>query len=187
MNELLQAALDIQAFAESRQWPFCFIGGLALQRWGQPRFTRDVDLTLLAEFGGEEPVVDELLCAFKPRRADARAFALRYRVVLIQSADGVGLDVALGALPFEQEAIRRASRFAFAPHAELLTCSAEDLVVMKAFASRPQDWVDIEGIVLRQGSALDRDYVRRQLAPLVAAKEEPDILHRLESLFSARR
>jgi hypothetical protein len=30
----------------------------------------------------------------------------------------------------------------FAPDIILPTCSAEDLFVMKAFASRPQDWID---------------------------------------------
>lgn len=33
---------------------FCFIGGLALLRWGEPRTTRDTNLTLLTGFGGEE-------------------------------------------------------------------------------------------------------------------------------------
>ena len=30
------------------------MGGVALQRWGEPRLTQDVDLTLLTGFGDEE-------------------------------------------------------------------------------------------------------------------------------------
>ena len=67
MNELLEAAREIQEVAGSCRWQFCFIGGLALQRWGEPRFTRDVDLTLLTGFGGEEVYVDRLLLHFSPR------------------------------------------------------------------------------------------------------------------------
>ena len=44
---LLAAAAQLQAFLLRERWSFCFIGGVAVQRWGEPRFTRDIDLTLL--------------------------------------------------------------------------------------------------------------------------------------------
>lgn len=55
MNGLFDAATEIQDFCRDRQWRFCLIGGMAVQRWGEPRQTRDVDLTLLTGFGGEAP------------------------------------------------------------------------------------------------------------------------------------
>jgi hypothetical protein len=33
---------------------------------------------------------------------------------------------------------------------------AEDLFVMKAFAARPLDWIDAEGIAVRQAGALNQ-------------------------------
>ena len=48
---VLRAAEEIQAFCQLRGWPFCFIGGVAVQRWAEPRLTQDVDLTLLTGFG----------------------------------------------------------------------------------------------------------------------------------------
>jgi hypothetical protein len=33
---------------------------LAVQRWGEPRITLDVDLTVLAGYGGERPFIDAL-------------------------------------------------------------------------------------------------------------------------------
>lgn len=51
---------------------------------------------------------------------------------------------------------------------------------MKAFAGRGQDWVDVERVIVRQGRALDWAYIRQQLRPLAALKEEPEILDRLE-------
>lgn len=45
MNPLFAAALELQRFFAARQWRFCFIGGLAVQRWGEPRLTLDVDCT----------------------------------------------------------------------------------------------------------------------------------------------
>jgi hypothetical protein len=44
MNELCRVALDVQRECEKRGWGFCFISGLAVQHWGEPRLTRDVDL-----------------------------------------------------------------------------------------------------------------------------------------------
>ncbi|MFN2334142.1 MAG: hypothetical protein ABR550_06925 [Wenzhouxiangellaceae bacterium] len=62
----------------------------------------------------------------------------------------------------------------------LRTCSAEDLLVMKAFAARDKDWADVTSVLERQGSRLDLDFVREQLQPLAAAKDEPEILEQLE-------
>jgi hypothetical protein len=63
----------------------------------------------------------------------------------------------------------------------LRTCSAEDLIVMKAFASRGQDWVDVEGIIVRQTGALDWTYIDRQLRPLAELKDALHILIELEN------
>ncbi len=68
MNALFRAAADLQAFCATHGWRCCVIGGLAVQRWGEPRQTRDVDLTLLTGIGGEE------------------RFALERRVLLVETA-----------------------------------------------------------------------------------------------------
>jgi hypothetical protein len=92
------------------------------------------------------------------------------------------VDVALGGLPFEEQAVERASPFEFAPGVALLTCSAEDLVVYKAFSSRTRDWLDLEGVMVRQGDSLDWDYIERELVPLCEAKEAPEIPGELRQL-----
>ena len=104
---IMAAAAEVQAFCQTRNWRFCFIGGVAVQRWGMPRFTQDVDLTLLTGFGGEEKFVDALLQHFPGRLRDARQFALNHRVLLARTAAGVDLDFALGAFPFEEATIER--------------------------------------------------------------------------------
>ncbi len=101
---------------------------------------------MLAGFGGEGPVITALLEDLSPRIPDAANFAWRHRVLLLRTADGIAVDVALGAMPFEEAAIARATDAELARGAVLRTCSATDLVVHKAFAARPQDWVDIEPV-----------------------------------------
>jgi hypothetical protein len=177
--EVIRVAAEVQALCDSEGWKFCFIGGLALQRWGEPRETVDVDLTLLSGFGDEDPYIQKLLEKFEARIEDAAAFARTKRVLLIRSQSGVGVDVALGALPFEELAISRSSLFEFPESILLRTCTAEDLIVMKAFASRSRDWADIEGIIVRQTAKLDWQYIDTQLAPLAELKGAPEIMTEL--------
>jgi hypothetical protein len=185
MNPIFAAAREIQEFCRARGWRFCIIGGLAVQRWGEPRLTRDVDVTLLTGFGGEPAFVDGLLSGFQPRLPDARDFALRNRVVLLSSSEGVPIDIALGAMPFEEEAVSRATTYRVSPDLELATCSAEDLIVFKAFAGRPRDWLDIEGIVTRQGAGLDATLIWHELLPLLELKEDVETEGRLRGLFAS--
>jgi hypothetical protein len=178
--ELIRAASDLQALCEAEGWRFCFIGGLAVQRWGEPRETVDVDLTLLTGFGGEEPFIERLLQQYAGRVDDPAEFARVNRVLLIRAPSGVGIDVALGALPFEASVVSRSSPFSFPGPVRLRTCSAEDLIVLKAFASRPRDWIDVEGIIVRQSGNLDWTYIDQELRPLAELKEAPEILSELE-------
>ncbi len=160
--------------------PACLIGGLALQRWGQPRFTADADLTVLAPFGTEEALVDALLTRFTPRTPSARAHALDRRVLLLKASNGVSLDISLAALPFEEEVLQRASRWRVVDEALLVTCSAEDLTIYKLVAARGQDLVDVEGIVHRQGQTLDVARIRHWGTQFAELKEDPDLLRPFE-------
>lgn len=187
MNPIFAAALELQEFCGVRGWRFCFIGAVAVQRWGEPRLTLDADLTLLTGFGGEERFVDALLTTFGGRRPDARDFALRYRVLLLQAANGVPLDVSLGAMPFEERAVERSSDFAIGEGKALRTCSAEDLVVFKAFAGRDKDWLDIEGVALRQAGGLRDALIWQELEPLLELKESPETAPRLRALLERAR
>lgn len=181
MNELTSLALELQAFCDQRNWQVCIIGGLAVQHWGEPRFTKDVDLTLLTGFGNEEPFIDQFLAAYESRLPDAKAFAQNRRILLLRSTSGIGIDISLGGLDFETEAVQRARPIELEKGAFVRICTAEDLIVFKAFADRPQDHLDIKGILTRQGTRnLNWKYILKHLAVLCELKESPDIIPRLE-------
>ena len=186
MTRLIQVAADLQQFLDMKNWQNCVIGGIAVQRWGEPRLTGDVDLTLLTGFGQEGRYIDALLARYQARVESPREFALANRVVLLKSAAGVGIDIALGGLPFEENAMRRASKFEFATGERLRTCSAEDLLVMKAVAGREKDWLDIKGVVVRQAEKLDWKTIISELRPLCELKEAPEIVDRVERLRSGK-
>jgi hypothetical protein len=182
MLDLLAAAVDVQRLCARRAWKFCFIGGVAVQRWGNPRFTVDLDLTLLTGYGSEEQFVDQLLTDLLPRRADARDFAVRHRVLLARTKSGVDVDVALGALPFEERSVTRASLWRLDDATQIVTCSAEDLIVYKVFAGRDRDWDDVRGVLARQHGKLDWNVIRDELPPLLDLKEAPEAMTRLDRI-----
>ena len=183
LNPLYQAALEIQGFFEQKNWRFAFTGGLAHLRWGQHRTTDDVDGTLLTLFRDEEKIVKSILEQFTPRIADAETFALTRRVLLLNASNGVGVDISLGGLPFEERMVERSSLFTFGDGVVLRTCSAEDLIVFKAFAARDKDWADVRTILERQKGKLDTDYIFENLHPLCELKEAPEIEERLKTML----
>lgn len=181
MKLVLETAKEVQNFCETNGWDFCFIGGVALQRWGIPRNTLDVDLTLLTGIGPEEEIILKILESFESRiDENPLDFFLANRIVLV-SHNNVGIDISLGATSFEESTVDRASYFEFVRGIELKTCSAEDLIVHKAFANRLKDWADVESIISVQ-KKLNWLYIYEYLRPLVELLYQPEIIDNLEKI-----
>ena len=149
-----------------------------------------MELTLFTGLGTEAPFIDALLALdwVEPRIPRAREFAQTRRVLLLQTKGGVGIDIAMGAFPFEEEAVRRGQDVPLLPGRALRLCTAEDLIVFKTFAARSQDWRDVEMTIVRQGDdALDWRYIHEQLRPLLELKEAPELFEQLETLRARLR
>lgn len=185
MNLLFQAAKEVSDFMSERNWRFCVIGGLAVIRWGEPRTTLDADLMLLTGFGNEKQYAEPLLDKFEPRVPGALEFALQSRVLLIRASNGKDVDISFGAFPYEESIIKRATKFEFAPDARLLTCSAEDLFILKVFAGRGRDWQDAESVAARR--KLDKKCILGHLEGLSEVKENPGLLIRVRTLLEGRQ
>jgi hypothetical protein len=78
--------------------------------------------------------------------------------------------------------IARSTFVEYLPGISLRVCSAEDLIVLKAFAARRRDWADIEGVIGRQGGVLDWPYIEAALEPLAAGTDRPELLTTLRAL-----
>ena len=69
------------------------------------------------------------------------------------------------------------------PGVRLRLCTAEDLIVYKAFAGRALDWADVESIIAKQPRGkMDWRYIYTQLKPLAELKEDPQIVPKLKEL-----
>ncbi len=157
-----------------------------MQRWGEPRFTEDADATVVTLFEFDQEVIQILYSRFRSRINDGPEFSRQSRVVLVRASNGVGLDVALGTFDFEVRCAQRAFEWKLEKGTKLRICTAEDLVVHKAFAGRDQDWADIRGVLLRQADTLNTSQIFRELRPLLELKEDDSAMAKLEQLMRER-
>ncbi len=179
---LFEAAAEVQRSLEDLGYPFCLIGGVANARWGNPRATRDIDVAVLTGWGDEDQVISRLLAEFAPRFEGAAELAREARVLLVKTSSGVEVDLSLAALPFEARACQRATEWKPRTGIHLKTASAEDLIVMKSFAGRPQDWMDVREIIVRQKDRLDWVCVAEELSAFAGLQDDVDLVAEVDRI-----
>jgi predicted nucleotidyltransferase len=174
----LAAALDGHAV------PYMIIGGQAVLLYGEPRLTRDIDITVGLGIEG----IDRLLAVLDELRLDAlpenvRSFVQETMVLpAVERASGIRVDFILSFTPYESGAISRA-RAVEIEGQEVRFASPEDLVIHKIFAGRPRDLEDVRSIVARNPD-LDRTYMRRWLVQFDASAEhDPTFVEMLDEML----
>ena len=180
---LVGAIRDLLAWLDAESVPCLIVGGVAASILGRPRATRDVDaLVLLEDDRWEGFIRAGTRHGIEPRRDDALEFAKQARVLLLRhTPTGIDLDIAIGALPFEEEAIRRGKPVSTAG-IEIPLPTPEDLIVMKAVAHRPRDMADIES-VLDATEQISAQRIREWVKAFAEALEMPEILEDLERIL----
>ncbi len=164
--------------------PGMIIGGVAVIARGVPRLTRDVDATVAGGTLDLADLADRLRAHdLVPRIDDAIAFASANQVLLLRhTPSGVDVDLSIAWLPFEIDALASSEALDIAG-TRLRVARAEDLVIYKAIAFRPQDQQDIERLLALYGARLDLARIRRIVAEFSEAMEEPDRPAGLEHLL----
>ena len=150
----------IESFPPSAP-PYCLIGALALSAWGQPRATKDIDLLMLLDEASQEELLRRLASRgfLKDEAWSKHNPMLQGTMVRLQSGD-VPIDLLVPRDAQEEEALNR-RRMIEVEGLSLWTVSPEDLVLMKLKAGRPYDFGDVVTVIVRQGNALDLEYMFR--------------------------
>jgi hypothetical protein len=156
LNATLADAADL---FEQAGVAFALVGGLAASMRGQPRVTADVDLVIAADVDQASSIARGLDgTPFKPLFEPIdEIIQTAFLLPLRHRATSVKVDCALGLSGFEKQLLDRAETLSLSGR-QVPVASAEDLLVMKALASRPQDLQDMQGIVVAMGHRLDWDY-----------------------------
>lgn len=155
---------------EKASVPYAIGGAIAYGLHAPPRATNDVDLNVFVGPDKLDPVfgaLEEAGAEVDRKRAQASAesrgdFAVR--------VSGMRVDVFIPSIPLYDSAARRL-KTAVLLGRPIQILSAEDLAVFKLLFFRAKDVSDVERMVLFQGDALDRDYVRRWLVDIVGSDD----------------
>lgn len=183
MNTQVEAAIEVHTFLSKHNISYAIIGGFAVQYWGEPRFTRDIDITVSVPIEKTEIFVQNILKHFDARVQDTIHFVQQTRVLPIRAKNECEIDISLALPGYEDEVMKRAVKIKVAPNQFVKICSAEDLIIHKAVAGRPRDIDDIVGIIYRQGKSIDIDYIRRWLKEFSLILETDKVLERFEKLL----
>jgi hypothetical protein len=168
VNEPLQVTLaDAVELLERHRAPYALIGGLAASLRGQPRVTADVDLVMAVDVEAALSIAATLGSSrFAPLFPDVKEVVERALILPVRHRiTGVKVDVAIGLSGFERQAVDRAQPIVLAGR-EVAVATAEDIVIMKLLAGRPQDELDLKGIVAAQADRLDWSYCQAVAAEL---------------------
>jgi len=159
------------------------LGGIASSLLGIPRFTHDIDALVLMDINEIENFLAQAKrVGLVPRISDAMGFARRSKVVLLlHRTSKIPVDISIGMLPFEEKAVRHSQRIKM-KNIILNFPTPEDLIIFKGVAHRPQDLIDIQG-VLKAHPRIDKRYIRRWLKDFAHTLEMPEIYEDIEKLL----
>jgi predicted nucleotidyltransferase len=160
VNDPLQTTLiDAVDFLTREGLSYALIGGMAASLRGQPRTTADVDLVVAADASPALDLIGQLdQSRFRPLFDNVAEIVERsYILPLRHRTTGVKVDMALGLSGFERSLIERAEQVDIAG-TKVSVVIAEDLLVLKVLAGRPQDEQDARGIATAQSQRIDWDY-----------------------------
>jgi len=165
--------IESAAILESAGIPYIVIGGQAVLLYGEPRFTRDIDITL----GIDTDQLAKVKFAFEksgfvPRPLDIDRFVRETSVFPLEHTEsGIRMDLIFSFSPFEQNAIQRA-HFVEIDGFKVAFASIEDLIVLKIFAGRPLDLDDVAKIIMKN-SRIDSKYIVEWLQSFEQIIERP--------------
>lgn len=188
LPESLAAALAaLSDWLRSADVPTVIVGGVAASLLGRPRLTRDIDALIDLpdrEWGRILAAAGEF--GIEPRIDHPLEFARQSRVIpLRHRASQIDIDVIVGALPFERDAVSSGRTRMFG-QLEIRLPRVEDLMIMKAIAHRPRDLLDLEGLLVASPQA-DLVHVRRWVRVFANAATMPELIEDFDRMVAGNR
>ena len=143
---------------------YMVIGGQAVLLHGEPRLTRDIDVTIgveASELARVRQAAEQI--GLHPSVSDVEAFVRKTNVLpLTDEPTAIRVDLIFSFTPYESEAIRRAVGISFGG-TTVRFATAEDLIIHKLVAGRPRDFEDVRGVLARHPS-LDDAYLTKWMS-----------------------
>ena len=174
----------IAASLNVRKIPYMIIGGQAVLLYGEPRLTRDIDVTLGTDVSRLSDVLRTAEdIGVTPLPDNMEDFVRRTMVLPTQHSEtGIRVDFIFSFTPYEIEAIARGHKVSMAGQ-EVNFAQIEDLIIHKIFAGRPRDLEDVRSVLTRNPE-VDVDYIRRWLRQFDESVEGGSFTETFEEILS---
>ena len=170
---------------EAASVPYMVIGGQAVLVHGEPRLTKDIDITIGADIESLEVVKEAAASAgLKILPEDDWSFVRDTHVLpTIEPRTGIRVDLIFSFTPYERQAIARAISVRIKGE-EVMFASAEDVIIHKIFAGRARDLEDVRSILLKKPD-VDLSYIRHWLAKFDQTMPERNFVQTFDELYSS--
>lgn len=143
--------------------PYMIIGGQAVLYYGEPRFTKDIDVTLGIGVDAIDKiilVITKLKLAIKVK--NYKKFVEQTMVMpCIDKKSGIEVDFIFSLSDYEKKAIQKAKKIKI-DNTIVNIASLEDVIVHKIIAGRPRDIEDIKTMLIKNPK-FDIKYINRWL------------------------
>ena len=130
--------------------PYMVIGGQAVLLYGEPRLTRDIDITMGIGVDGLDRVKKIIqIIGLKSLVQKEKEFVERNMVLpTMDKKSGIRVDFIFSFSPYERQAIERAKDIKLG-RSTVRFASLEDVVIHKVIAGRARDLEDVKSILLK--------------------------------------
>ncbi len=155
-SELINELCRFVGILDKIKVSYCLIGGLAAGYWGKPRFTRDMDFTVMSGTGN----FDEIIASLKKEKFKVLAKGPSQIQVVQKDELHFLADLILVEMDYQDWVVQRAINIELFD-IQIPICTPEDLIILKLIASRRQDLLDIENVLEFHLKKLDVDYLKK--------------------------
>lgn len=174
---------NIAVALNRKKIPYMIIGGQAVLLYGEPRLTRDIDITLgigidrIKEILG---VLDE--AGLKVLVKDINKFVNETMVLpAIEGKTRIRVDFIFSFTPYEKQAINNSKKILL-DDIEVSFASPEDIIIHKIFSGRPRDIEDIKSILLKNKN-IDIKYINKWLKEFQKTFPEKNFIEKFEEIL----
>jgi predicted nucleotidyltransferase len=152
--------------------PYMVIGGQAVLLYGEPRLTRDIDITLgigVEELSKVKKILQNMGLKILVKK-DKEFVAKTMVLPALDRESGIRIDFTFSYSLYERQAIERAKDIKLG-RTSVRFASLEDLVIHKVIAGRARDLEDVRSVLLKN-LRYDSQYIEKWLAEFDQSLEE---------------
>ena len=147
----------------SQNIPYMIIGGQAVLLYGEPRLTKDIDVTLGIGSEGLDQVMQSVEnLKFKILVPEAEDFVGETMVLpTLHEKSGIRVDFIFSFSEYEYQAIKNAKQIKIGAQ-DVSFASLEDVIIHKIIAGRPRDLEDVRSVILKNPD-YNLNYIKKWL------------------------